>query len=137
MGNRTAFAVVVCPSRAAQSPESRHQRVRHRQPHNAVTSPTGGHRAPFPPGRFTAAAPMSAGPASTTHEKHYRCDRRKGKADDKKWHDDPSPLAPTTVIDGIVMRHCTDHELTLLLPIPSRQLRLKVLPLSTGLSDGS
>jgi hypothetical protein len=57
MGNRTALAVVVCPSRAAQSPESRHQRVRHRQPHNAVTSPTGGHRAPFPPGRFTAAAP--------------------------------------------------------------------------------
>jgi hypothetical protein len=49
-------------------------------------------------------APRSAaGLASATHEKNGRYDRRKGKADDKKRTDDTSPLATTTVIDGIVM----------------------------------
>ena len=39
----------------------------------------------------------------------------------------------TAVIDGIVVRQCTDHERALLPPIARRQLRLKIRPLSAGL----
>ena len=77
------------------------------------------------------------GLASATQQKHQRCDRRKGKADDKKQPNDWHPFATTAVIDGIVMSERTDHELRFVLPIPSRQLRLKVLPLLAGLGDGS
>ncbi len=71
--------------------------------------------------------------ASATPQNQNRGDRRKG--DPPTTRRSPTPVPATTVIDGIVVRQCTDHERALLPPIARRQLRLKIVPLSAGLSD--
>jgi hypothetical protein len=78
-----------------------------------------------------------ATPGSATNHKHYCGDHRNSKSDGKRPDGLPFPFTAAAVIDRIVASKRADHELCPFLSIPSGQLRLKVLPLAAGLSDGS